>query len=64
MWKVNLMQTFLFPSSIVTCVKVNVGNDHEMPQSEMNFPLQETEVEKLNLQSGTYCKPNGQPFSQ
>ena len=27
---------------------VNVGNDHEMPQSEMNFPLQKTEVEKLN----------------
>ena len=50
-------------------MKVRVGNDQEMKQLERNSHSKNRGVKKLNKQSGTYtkktyCKSNGQPFSQ
>ena len=50
-------------------LEVKVGSDQEMAQSERNSHSRNRGGKKLNYQSGTYtkktfCKPNGQPFSQ
>ena len=51
----------------ITLIKVKVGNDQEMAQSERNSDSKNRGGKKLNQQSGTftkktYCKPSEQLF--